>query len=88
MILPSKHINFSESLMGLGGALLRLLKKPMSIDDLWMAYSKINNKSKFPSYHSFDNVVLALNYLFMINAVGINEEGSLFKITLNPPDLI
>jgi len=79
MILPSKHINFSESLLGLGGILLRLLKTPMSIDDLWVLYSKINNKAKFPAYHNFDNVILALNYLFLIDAIDLNSDGDLYR---------
>ncbi len=76
MILPSKHIKNAESLLGLGGKLLSLLQKPMSIDELWLEFSKINsNKKKFPAYHSFDNVVLALDCLFIIDAINIDSEG-------------
>ena len=61
----------------------------MSVDDLWMHYSKINNKkTKFPAYHSFDNVILALNYLFLIDAININSEGYLYKNQKENIDLL
>lgn len=74
MILPSKHIRLSESLLGLGGILLTITKEPVTVDDIWFKYSQINNsKNKFPAYHNFDNVILALNYLFLIGAIEINN---------------
>jgi len=79
MILPSKHIRFSESLFGLGGILIGFLSSPKTIDELWNKYSKVNNTKKFPAYHDFDNVVLALDYLFVVGVIDINEKG---KITL------
>lgn len=78
MILPSKHIRFSESFLGLGGIILSFLKVPKTIDELWVQYSKINDTVRFPAYHDFDNVVLALDYLFLIGAIEINFEGKLF----------
>lgn len=81
MILPSKHIKYSESLLGLGGKLLSLLQKAMTIDELWVEFSKINNKKQFPAYHSFDNVVLALDYLFLIDAISIDREGRVYNAT-------
>jgi hypothetical protein len=79
MILPSKHISLAESLIGLGGVLLKILmKQPCSLDLLWQEYSKINNKKEaFPAYHSFDNIILAVDLLFMIGAITINSEGKL-----------
>jgi hypothetical protein len=80
MILPSKHISLAESLIGLGGVLLEILmKQPCSLDSLWQEYSKINNKESYPAYHSFDNVILAVNLLYMIGAVTINTEGKLCR---------
>ena len=34
MILPSKHIRFAESLMGLGGILLSIINEPKTIDEI------------------------------------------------------
>ena len=77
MLMPSKHIKLSESLFGLGGMLLKLLKEPLTVDELWHKYSKINNSKTFPAYHNFDNMVLAIGYLYTINAIELNEQGKL-----------
>jgi hypothetical protein len=78
MILPSKHIRFSESLLGLGGVILRIIKEPKTIDEIWFKFSEFNNdKKQFPAYHNFDNVILALNYLYIIGAVSIDKNGKI-----------
>jgi len=80
MILPSKHIRFSESLLGLGGVILNIIKEPKTIDEIWFIFSEFNNnKRSFPAYHNFDNVVLALNYLFMVGVVSIDNNGKIQK---------
>ena len=81
MILPSKHIKLSESFIGLGGYLLQLLKEPMTIDDLWVKFQKVNNTTMYPAYHSFDNVVLGLNLLFLVGAIDIDEKGKIYYAT-------
>lgn len=83
MILPSKHIRFSESLLGLGGVILGIIvDEPKTIDEIWYKFSEINNNKKiFPAYHNFDNVVLSLNYLFVIGAVSIDINGKIQNAT-------
>lgn len=82
MILPSKHIRISESLVGLGAYLLKYLKDgPQSVDQLWFKVGKQNDTKKAFSYHGFDNVVLALNYLYIIGAIEINNEGQIYNAT-------
>ena len=81
MILPSKHIKLSESFIGISGFLLKLLKEPMTIDDLWTKFQKVNNTPLYPAYHSFDNVVLGLNLLFSIGAIDIDEKGKIHYAT-------
>lgn len=78
MILPSKHIRFSESLLALGGILLSIIKEPKTVDEIWFKFSEINNtKNILPAYHNFDNIVLALNYLFIVGAVSIDKNGKI-----------
>lgn len=80
MILPSKHIRISESLFGLGGYLLSYMKDgPKSVDQLWFRVCKQNEVKKAFAYHGFDNVVLALNYLYIIGAIDINSEGKVYN---------
>ena len=80
MILPSKHINFSQSLLGLGGFILNILNKPMTLDEVWVKYSE-RSKKEFPGYHSFDNIVLAIDLLYMIGSIKINENSEIFNET-------
>lgn len=81
MILPSKHIRLSESLLGLGGILLKfIVRKSYTVDSLWQEYSKINNtKDFFPAYHNFDNVIMSIDLLYVIGAIDINEKGEIIK---------
>jgi hypothetical protein len=85
MILPSKHISLSESLLGLGGIVLQIIiKRPCSLEYVWQEYSKINNNRQiFPAYHSFDNVVLAVDLLFIIGAININSQGEIYRNETN-----
>ncbi len=79
MILPTKHISFAESLFGLGGYLLELIDKPQTIDDVWYRFSEANKNFKLlPAYHNFENIVLALDYLFLIGAVNIDSEEKIY----------
>ncbi|GAB6482696.1 hypothetical protein bcgnr5369_54220 [Bacillus cereus] len=79
MILPQKHVKLSESLFGLGSFLIQFIQKPISIDDLWNEFNKINNTEKFPTYHSFDNFILALDYLYLIGAIDQDDKGGIVR---------
>lgn len=82
--MPTKHISFSESLLGLGGFVLSLLKEPKTIDDLWFVYQDFNNSSEFPSYHNFDNLILSVNLLYAIGAIDIDEFGIIHHANIKP----
>ena len=67
MIIPTKHTNFSASLLGFGSYILAQLKSPKSVDDLWSRY-QIDYKNKiYFAKHSFDNLLLTI--VFIINLV-------------------
>jgi hypothetical protein len=67
--MPSKHINFSQSLLGFGSYILSKLEKPMSIDDVWKAYQSDLSKDYYISKHSFDNLIMTFIMLYSINAI-------------------
>ncbi|PGU13421.1 hypothetical protein COD21_02320 [Bacillus cereus] len=77
MILPQKHITLSESLFGFGGYILELLSEPKSIDMLWEEFSYSMEKGEYPFGHSFDNLVLVIDYLYIIDAIKI-DRGRIF----------
>ena len=81
MILPTKHIKLAESLIGLGAVLTQLIgKTPLSVDELWFRFQKINNdRITLPAYHSFDNVVLALNCLYVMGVIEIDNKGNIYN---------
>jgi hypothetical protein len=72
MILPTKHINFSQSLLGLGSYVLSQLQSPKSIDELWEKYKADYENKIYLARHSFEN-------LFLISIVKVNcQLGSFF----------
>ena len=79
MILPTKHIRIAESLVGLGGFILSVIKQPMPLEQIWQEYQKQSKSKKFPAQHSFDNLILAIDYLYMIDAIDLNKKGQIFN---------
>lgn len=75
MLMPKKHIRISESIIGLAGFILKLIQNDKTIDDLWLDFKKINNTDQLPANHSFDNFLLAIDFLYMIGAINLNENG-------------
>ncbi|MEE1176919.1 MAG: ABC-three component system middle component 6 [Paludibacteraceae bacterium] len=79
MILPTKHTNLSESILGLSGYLLTFLKqRPYSVDELWneLENHSAQNYSLYKN-HTFDNVIFAIDLLFMIGVVNMNGNGKI-----------
>lgn len=67
MILPNKYISEKESLLGLGGAILQAMNKPNTITALW-------EKSRtIPEVGSFERFLLALDFLYLIGAIELDE---------------
>jgi hypothetical protein len=77
MLLPEKHIKLSESILGLGAFVLQDLETPKTIDNIWKDFEKVNNSPQFPAYHGFDNLVLALDFLFSIGAISQLSDGKI-----------
>ena len=69
MLLPTKHINFSESLLGFGSYILNNLDTPKTVDELWKRYKADMDNDLYFAKHSFDNLVLTLLFLYSIDAI-------------------
>ena len=78
MLLPDKHISFAESLLGLGSFIIEQLDTPQTIDNIWRKFEK-ERGSRYPAYHSFDNLILATDVLFAIDLIYENANGNLEK---------
>lgn len=70
MILPTKYVPASDSILGISGTLLSLRATNTTVSELWHSY-----RSARPEV-SFDSFTEALTLLFMIGAVTI-ESGVL-----------
>ncbi len=67
MILPNKHIKTPNSILGIGAVLLGDLKRPQTVTQLWEQANKI------PEIESFEKFSLALDFLFLINAIELSK---------------
>lgn len=77
MILPRKQLSLSESLFGFGAFLLSQLKIGKTVEDLWECYRAAYDSRLFEVKFSFDQYIIALDYLFFIGAIKKDEEGIL-----------
>lgn len=75
MIMPTKHTQFSESLLGFGGYILKKIVSNKSVDAIWNEYQNDLSKNKYNAKHSFDNYLLTLVFLHSIGAIEEKNGG-------------
>lgn len=78
MIMPTKHTNFSSSLLGFGSYILNRLETPLSIDDLWKQYQDDFKNKIYFAKQSFDNLLLTIVFLHSLGAVN-EQDGVIIK---------
>ncbi|MHB1664132.1 MAG: ABC-three component system middle component 6 [bacterium] len=78
MIMPTKHINFSESLLGFGSYIINQLHTPKNIDELWDTYQNDFNNGSYPAKQNFENLIIALLYLYLIGVI-TEKDGKIKK---------
>ena len=71
MILPTKHIKLSNSLIGVGASLLKHIDNNQTVTALW------NTTRLLPEVRTFERFTLGLDLLFMMGTVDF--ENGLFK---------
>lgn len=82
MILPKKQLSINESFFGFGAFLLQRLSAPATTDELWEYYKDSYTNKKYPVKFSFDQFIMALDYLYIIGAIKENEKGVLcYEVT-------
>jgi hypothetical protein len=75
MLLPSKHVRLSESILGIGALVLEALDEPKTLDTLKDTLDTQVEKEQLPSQPSLEMIVLALDFLFAVGAVTIHDSG-------------
>lgn len=68
MIMPDKYISEEQSLLHLGGVLISLLYKPLTISELW---ENVKDKTHM---NSFEHFVLTLDMLFIIGVIVLEND--------------
>jgi hypothetical protein len=63
LILPTKHISTSYSLLGVGAKILEQLYSPRTVSSLWSAVATM------PEVATFERFVLTLDLLYAIGAI-------------------
>ncbi|GEM_PF-556127 len=80
MILPSKHLSQERALLTVGGRILQHLRNPMTISALWEELTlRAKSSSHSTSPLNYDGFVLALDLLYLINAIEM-EDGLLATV--------
>jgi hypothetical protein len=69
MILPTKHIRPDRALLAVGADLLACLREPMTVSRLWDEIRTARSNSTVSAPINYDWFVLALDLLFMVEAV-------------------
>ena len=82
MLMPKKHVNLSESLIGIGGIILQCLGKNTKSLDTIISYTNqiMDNNKNRKIYNNIDSILLAIDYLYSIGAIDINEEGGIYNV--------
>lgn len=71
MILPTKHLPESQSLLGVGGTILALLgEREASVSGLWDEFQQARGQV---GVVSFDWFILGLDLLFALGAIGMDQ---------------
>lgn len=74
MILPSKHIPQHRALLSVGARILQKLDQPVTVSSLWEKLPRKSGESSGLEMHlSYDSFVLALDLLFLMGAVDLQE---------------
>jgi ABC-3C biological conflict system middle component len=68
MILPDKHTNLDQSILGGGAALLEQLVRPLTVTGLW------ERSKAHPDIGNFGRFILTLDFLFAIGAVDLRDD--------------
>ena len=67
MILPTKHLRLSNTLLSTGAILLINLEKRQTVTQLW------ERTRTQPEVRTFDRFSLGLDFLFMLGVVDFHE---------------
>lgn len=75
-LMPRKHIRLNETVLGLGAVVLSVLEQPLTLDEMWALVRDVRKKKRtIPEKTSFEDLVLAVDFLFALGAIQPVESG-------------
>ncbi len=78
MLIPNKHLTLSRSLFGLGAIIIEIIQNnPLSIDNIWKILCTDYIETNIIKKHSFDNCILAIDLLYTLGAIKMDNKGRL-----------
>jgi len=80
MILPTKHLAQDRALLTVGAWILPALTQPITVSALWEQLSRESVSTAIPTSLRYDAFVLALDLLFLMGTIKIND-GLLTRTT-------
>jgi len=72
MILPSKHLSQDRALLTVGAIVLQHLSQPKTVSALWEMPRPATGQEDSPPLR-YDGFVLALDLLFLIGAIDLQD---------------
>lgn len=79
MILPTKRLSIESSLLGVGADVLRLLNQPKTVSRIWEELKDVRQRLNDRGERlTFEWFVLALDFLFLVDAISL-QEGALSR---------
>ena len=73
MILPTKHLRCDNSLLGIGAEILNNLGNQKAISSLWEDVEQSRCEVNKHPFYSYDWFILALDMLYMIGTIELNN---------------
>lgn len=67
MILPTKHLKLSNSLLSAGAVLLKIIDEPKTVSLLW------DKTKSMPEIRTFERFTLSLDFLFIMGIVDFKD---------------
>lgn len=79
MILPTKHLRPERALISVASRALEVLGEPKTVSRLWDDVRRLHVKENARWELSWDWFILALDLLFALGALALDEAGMLVR---------
>ena len=73
MILPTKRLHQNRALLAVGAEVLRRLDEPKTVSRLWDEIQRTYRGRAASPTLTYDWFVLSLDFLFAVNAIGLQH---------------